>query len=208
MRDWAVKRADTLYNRRACSALHGGWGPGHQQAACKSKTYALLANMQNVLHLPCLRICFKLKATTGYAVPRYSSIYLHRNKAKRKRPEKWIEVSCAASIGLDRRIPIFGCPEMGISLTQHRQFLAEIVVRIAIRIADRRRNMVDVANMVIGILPVLNGTDELRTRHIIPRSVIMELGIASCRRFSRNANALARHIMPSFHLERKGDCRP
>jgi len=40
--------------------------------------------------------------------------------------------------------------------------------------------MVDIANMVIGILPVLNGTDELWTRHLLPRSIIMELGIASC----------------------------
>ena len=97
---------------------------------------------------------------------------------------------------------------MGIFLTKHHQSLAEIVVCAAVRIADRRRDIVDIANVIIGILPVLNGTDKLRTRHISPRTIIMEPGIASCQRFSCNGNTLTRHIMPSFLLEERGSRRP
>ena len=82
--------------------------------------------------------------------------------------------------------------------------LAEIVVCAAVRIADRRRGIVDIANVIIGILPVLNGTDKLQTRHISPRTIIMEPGIASCRRFSRNGNTFTRHIMPSFRWKKGG----
>lgn len=81
---------------------------------------------------------------------------------------------------IERKNPTFVFSEDGILLTRYHQSSSEIVVRTTIRITNRRRNMVDIANMVIGILPVLNGTDELWTRHLLPRSIIMELGIASC----------------------------
>ena len=62
----------------------------------------------------------------------------------------------------------------------YKTVLSKIIIYATIRITDRCWRTVNIPDMVIGILPVLNGTDELWTRHLLPRSIIMELGIASC----------------------------
>lgn len=97
---------------------------------------------------------------------------------------------------------------MGIFLTQHHQFLAEIVVRAAIRIADRCEHMVDVANVVTFVLSALDGAHKLCTRHVLAGFIVVKSGVSPCGGLLCDSDSTFWHIMPSFLLEERGNRRP